>query len=240
MHGVAKNAPNLGTELWAGVEIEKTLEKLLKRPVRVINDADLQGYGVVRGHGVELVLTLGTGLGSALFVGGRLVPNLELGHHPFRRNKTYEAAAQRQAAQAHRARSAGANACCKPSASSSLSSTTTTCTSAAATLRNLRAKLPDNVSVFDNVQGMKGGLHLWQDGLPSAAGPRLPPFRAQEQTRAETRSAVTDQQRRLSTPAGDCGPAGHSEVEPPMALNRRGCVQKSQSDVTASLSAAHG
>ena len=40
--------------------------------------------------GVELVLTLGTGIGSALFVDGRLVPNLELGHHPFQKGKTYE------------------------------------------------------------------------------------------------------------------------------------------------------
>ena len=50
----------------------------------------MQGYASVEGTGVEMVLTLGTGLGSALFVDGRLVPNLELGHHPFRKGRTYE------------------------------------------------------------------------------------------------------------------------------------------------------
>ena len=44
----------------------------------------------VRGRGVELVLTLGTGMGAALFTDGVLVPNLELGHHPFRDGQTYE------------------------------------------------------------------------------------------------------------------------------------------------------
>ncbi len=88
--GVTYNAPNLGNELWRAVPLAARLEQLLGSPVRVANDADVQGLGVVEGHGVELVLTLGTGLGSALFTEGRLVPNLELGHHPFRDGKTYE------------------------------------------------------------------------------------------------------------------------------------------------------
>jgi len=90
LDGICKTAPNLGPDLWRGVPLEKELAALLGRPVRVINDADLQGYGVIEGSGVELVLTLGTGLGTALFVDGRLVPNLELGHHPFRKGQTYE------------------------------------------------------------------------------------------------------------------------------------------------------
>jgi polyphosphate glucokinase len=50
----------------------------------------VQGYGAIRGTGVELVITLGTGVGSALFLDGRLCPNLELGHHPWRKGKSYE------------------------------------------------------------------------------------------------------------------------------------------------------
>ena len=50
----------------------------------------LQGYGVVDGRGVEMLLTLGTGMGCALFNEGVYVPNLELAHHPFRKHKTYE------------------------------------------------------------------------------------------------------------------------------------------------------
>ncbi|MGB8329878.1 MAG: ROK family protein [Polyangiales bacterium] len=89
-NGVAHNAPNLGDELWRGVALNERLTSLLKHPVRAVNDADLQGLGVVSGEGVELVLTLGTGLGSALFTGGALVPNLELGHHFMRDGQTYE------------------------------------------------------------------------------------------------------------------------------------------------------
>lgn len=87
--GVVWTAPNLHRS-WRGVSLAKTLREITGKPARVANDADVQGYASVEGTGVEMVLTLGTGLGSALFVDGRLVPNLELGHHPFRKGKTYE------------------------------------------------------------------------------------------------------------------------------------------------------
>jgi polyphosphate glucokinase len=88
-NGVTVTAPNLD-EAWQGHKLASALSRLLRKPVRVANDADVQGFGAIAGKGVELVITLGTGMGSALFVDGRLVPNLELGHHPFRRGKTYE------------------------------------------------------------------------------------------------------------------------------------------------------
>lgn len=88
-NGVTETAPNLD-EGWKNFALAKEIGKRFKRPVRVANDADVQGFGAIEGHGVELVLTLGTGLGSALFVDGTLAPNLELAHHPFRRGKTYE------------------------------------------------------------------------------------------------------------------------------------------------------
>ena len=88
--GVTWNAPNLGDELWNRVPLSEKLTYRLGRPVRAVNDVDLQGLGVVQGDGVELVLTLGTGMGAALFTDGALVPNLELGHHPFRNGQTYE------------------------------------------------------------------------------------------------------------------------------------------------------
>jgi polyphosphate glucokinase len=87
---VTYNAPNLGNERWRRVQFGDRLVERLGRPVRVLNDADLQGLGVVHGQGVEMVITLGTGMGTALFTDGRLVPNLELGHHPFRDGNTYE------------------------------------------------------------------------------------------------------------------------------------------------------
>lgn len=88
-NGVTRTAVNLHDD-WAGFDLRGVLAQRLGKEVRVANDADVQGLGVIEGTGVELVLTLGTGIGSALFTDGRLVPNLELGHHPFERGKTYE------------------------------------------------------------------------------------------------------------------------------------------------------
>ena len=89
-HGVVYTAPNLGNELWKGFNLVSALTTKLQRPVRAANDADVQGFGAIRGQDIELVITLGTGFGSAMFVNGKLVPNLELGHHPFRDDETYE------------------------------------------------------------------------------------------------------------------------------------------------------
>ncbi len=87
--GVIKTAPNLHRS-WAGVPLAEKIARLLRKPTRVLNDAGVQGFGVVQGKGLEMVLTLGTGLGCALFYEGTYVPNLELAHHPFRNDKTYE------------------------------------------------------------------------------------------------------------------------------------------------------
>jgi polyphosphate glucokinase len=89
VEGVIHTAPNLHPN-WAGFPLARKLQDLLRRPTRVLNDAGVQGYGVVEGKGVEMLLTLGTGMGCALFNEGVYVPNLELAHHPFRKKKTYE------------------------------------------------------------------------------------------------------------------------------------------------------
>jgi polyphosphate glucokinase len=77
-NGVTRVAPNLAVE-WKGYDFAKALTEKFSKPVRVMNDADMQGFGVISGKGVELVLTLGTGVGTALFVHGTLVPNVEAG-----------------------------------------------------------------------------------------------------------------------------------------------------------------
>ncbi len=162
VRGVVRTAPNLDNKLWAGHDLQTEIHAIAKKPVRVINDADLQGYGVIRGNGVELVLTLGTGLGAALFVDGHLVPNLELGHHPFRKGETYEERVsnaelkrigkKRWGKRVHRVIEqlepifnyddlylGGGNA------------------------RKLDHDLPKNVHVFENVEGLAGGIRLWAD-----------------------------------------------------------------------------
>ncbi|MCW5965055.1 MAG: ROK family protein [Bryobacterales bacterium] len=88
-HGVIETAPNLDPS-WHRVDLQTELAGRLARPARVANDATVQGYGAITGHGVELVLTLGTGLGATLFLCGRPLPNFELAHHPFLHGKTYE------------------------------------------------------------------------------------------------------------------------------------------------------
>jgi polyphosphate glucokinase len=83
--GTVRTAANLNKG-WIGQPLAALASERLRRPVTAINDADAAGlaefhYGAARGvSGTVLVLTLGTGIGSALFVDGRLVPNTEFGH----------------------------------------------------------------------------------------------------------------------------------------------------------------
>ncbi len=87
--GATLTAHNLDPS-WVGLDLEKTLARKWRKPVRVANDAAVQGYAAIHGKGVELVITLGTGLGSSLFTSGHLVPGLELAHHPWKKKLTYE------------------------------------------------------------------------------------------------------------------------------------------------------
>lgn len=88
--GVVKTAPNLGTELWKNVDLKKMLSDALGKPTRVVNDADMQGLGVVNGKGFEMVVTLGTGFGTALLMDGYLLPHLEIAHHPIKKDVDYD------------------------------------------------------------------------------------------------------------------------------------------------------
>jgi polyphosphate glucokinase len=92
--GVVRNhkvitAPHFGNDVWRDYDLGGILSRRLKRPLRMINDAEMQGLAVIRHKGLELVITLGTGVGSALFRGGELMPHMELAHHPIRDDKTY-------------------------------------------------------------------------------------------------------------------------------------------------------
>jgi polyphosphate glucokinase len=89
-NGVVETAPNLGTESWSHYNLAQALSESLHKPVKLVNDADLQGLGLASGKGLELVITLGTGFGTALINDGILLPHLELAHHPVTKNKTYD------------------------------------------------------------------------------------------------------------------------------------------------------
>jgi polyphosphate glucokinase len=101
--GRVLTAPNLSTvrgpgtkldqnlvEKWAGFSQAAELEGRLGKPVRILNDADMHGLAVISGQGLEFVLTLGTGLGAALFMNGDLAPHIELALLPFQDGETYQ------------------------------------------------------------------------------------------------------------------------------------------------------
>lgn len=80
-------AANLGNDAWIGFDLARALAGALGKPVLVANDADIQGLAVVSGKGVEMVVTLGTGFGTGLYLDGRLGPHLEIAHQPFRQGR---------------------------------------------------------------------------------------------------------------------------------------------------------
>lgn len=71
---------------WDGYPLESALQDAFGIPTKLLNDADVQGCAVISGHGLEFVMTLGTGVGTALFLDGRLLPHLELSHGPFKKD----------------------------------------------------------------------------------------------------------------------------------------------------------
>ena len=88
--GVVRTAPNLDGS-WEDFPLGKDLERRLGHPTKVANDADIQGLAVIDGRGVEMILTLGTGMGCGLYIDGLCVWNLELAHHPYGKGAdTYE------------------------------------------------------------------------------------------------------------------------------------------------------
>ncbi|MEP6623415.1 MAG: ROK family protein, partial [Acidimicrobiia bacterium] len=93
-HFVTKHGPGTKVdadlaERWDNFDLAAALTERFDAPVRVANDADVQGAGVITGDGLELVLTLGTGLGSAVFRDGKLALHLELAHHPAIKRGSY-------------------------------------------------------------------------------------------------------------------------------------------------------
>jgi len=89
--GVVRTAPNLGTADWAGFPLERAMAKALRKPARLLNDADVQGLGAIRGRGLRLVVTLGTGFGTAWFADGELLPHLEFAHVPIHHRHDFDA-----------------------------------------------------------------------------------------------------------------------------------------------------
>ena len=88
--GAVVTAPHYGTVEWQNFALADVISSRLSMPVRLLNDADMQGFGAISGRGLEFVMTLGTGLGTALFRDGELMPHMEFAHFRFR-GKTFNA-----------------------------------------------------------------------------------------------------------------------------------------------------
>ncbi len=160
-----KSAPNLDGE-WAGFPLARELETRTERMVRIANDADVHGLGAIEGQGVEMVLTLGTGLGSALFVDGRLVPNLELGHHPFHKGSSYEeyigqAALKKVGVKRWSKRVIRVVETIQPIWNPNRIFL------GGGNAKRLKIDLPENTRVVSNIAGLLGGVRLWEHCCPS-------------------------------------------------------------------------
>lgn len=168
--GVILTAPNLGTKELAGFNLAGAVSQRLGQPTRVLNDADLQGLGSIGGHGVEMVITFGTGFGSAIFVDGRLGPHLEISHLPLAKGENYDerlgdAAFKKIGPKKWNRRVARVLEIMR------------TLTNfdrlyiGGGNAREITLKLPADVQIVPNENGLRGGAWLWRQtsGLTGAA-----------------------------------------------------------------------
>ncbi|HYM73485.1 MAG TPA: ROK family protein [Stellaceae bacterium] len=189
-NGRVLTAPNLGTELWAGFDLQDVLSKQLKKPVRVMNDADVQGFGAISGKGVEMVLTLGTGAGTSLFDNGRVVPHLELAHHPLHNNKTYDEYL--------------GNAALTLKGKKKWSKRVERAIGVLRTVVNfdhlylgggnakkIKFELPTDISVVPNTDGLTGGIRLWRDQDEMSAQTADKPKKAKKAKGSKKNGAVS-------------------------------------------------
>jgi polyphosphate glucokinase len=160
--GVIMTAHNLGTKAWKGFNLDAALTKAFGKPVRVLNDADIQGLGAVRGKGVELVITLGTGMGSSFFEDGNLAPHLELAHHPFRQGQTYEEQLG-NAAFEEVGRKRWNRRLRKAIDTLRRLTTFDRMYIGGGNAKEISFKLPPDISVVSNELGLRGGIWLWHE-----------------------------------------------------------------------------
>ncbi|MDR3534887.1 MAG: ROK family protein [Acetobacteraceae bacterium] len=163
-HGAVLTAPNLGTEPWRDFPLAGRLHALLGKPVRLLNDAEVAGLGVIAGRGIECVITLGTGMGFSLFRDGVVGPHLELSHHPVRHGMTYDEylgdGARKQVGGRHwnkRVRRAIGYL--------AVLTTYDTLYIGGGNARRLRFALPEGIRIVPNQAGITGGVRLWDAAM---------------------------------------------------------------------------
>jgi polyphosphate glucokinase len=168
VEGVVHTAPNLDPA-WSGFALAAALEKLTGRPARVANDAGVQGLAVVEGRGTELVITLGTGMGFALYIDGHYAPNIEMAHHRCTRKKTYEelvgnAALKKVGRKRWNRRVQRVVEHIEPVFNYRLLYL------GGGNSKLIHFALPDNVRLIENIAGLIGGVKLWAQPAGASAG----------------------------------------------------------------------
>jgi polyphosphate glucokinase len=160
--GRVLTAPNLDHKGWKDFDLAGALGRALGKPVRVANDADVHGLAVIAGKGVEMVITLGTGFGTGLYLDGRPAPHLELSQHRFRKGQTYNEqlgdAARRRAGRRKWNRRV-------EKAIRNMRSLTNfdRLYIGGGNARRIDFTLDADVTIVSNDAGIKGGNALWQD-----------------------------------------------------------------------------
>jgi polyphosphate glucokinase len=175
----SRRAPGKGPDRalvaqWTGFELEEALQERFGAPTRVANDADVQGCAVVTGCGMELVVTLGTGVGSAVFFDGALLPHMELSHGRFAEGLSIEVACGD-----HHREEIGTKAWRKLVASA-LDAFEAMVLPDHLYVGGGNAKRldPDSLgphrSVVPNISGLLGGIKLWERASGAAASGDVP------------------------------------------------------------------
>lgn len=153
-------APHFGNEIWQNFPLGDAVAERLGKPVRVLNDADIQGYGAICGSGLEFVMTLGTGLGTALFQDGRLMPHMEFAQFPFRNKKTFNDYVGKNARKEISEKKWNHRVARTIDAFRTLLNFDRLYIGGG-NARKLTIKLPQDVKIVSNKAGLTGGIRLW-------------------------------------------------------------------------------
>jgi len=171
-NGVVKTAPNLGNEAWKDFDLANSLGKELGAPAKVVNDADMQALGVAHGKGFEMVITLGTGFGTAFLLDGHLLPHLEISHMPIKKGDyddyIGERALEKEGKEKWNKRMKKVFKILQTVFNYD------TLYIGGGNARKLTFKLDNNMRLVTNEDGIKGGARLWtMDELPETAVPTV-------------------------------------------------------------------
>lgn len=160
-NGIIYTAPNLGNMHWDKIDLGQQLSDRLRKPVRLINDADQLGLGVVSGKGYEMAMTLGTGVGTAMTLDGYLLPHLELSHHPISKGRDYDEYIGNKALQKV-GKEKWNKRVGKVLAAVKVVFNYDRLYLGGGNVKALDITLDDNIHVFNNQDGIKGGAKLWE------------------------------------------------------------------------------